>query len=366
MPITVNQPAQAYRYQDDEISLIDIWLILARRKKLIAGITAFALVVGALLALLLSPIFEYRASIEIGSRLVTDKSFAIEQPENTLAKLQQSYIPAVLMAHHRATQVSDVEIVAQIPKNSEIIVLTTKGTAAREEELVLLQNQIIESLQHDHQRIISTLKADLDIKRRSLENQLASLKDQATMLEADKIRLKERRELLKDQIADLKRLVESTEAQYKRAVAKPGNEANAMTLLLLDSEARETRTKLSDLQERLQIVLSSDEDKLANQVADNQRKQSEVTDQIAKVDMEMANFRETRAVVPPMQSLEPVGLGKMAMVLLALIAGLFGAVFSAFIAEFLSRAKEQLEAADEAQDIVHQTKAESSQIRVAG
>ncbi len=330
------------RYQDDEISLIDLWLTLVKRKSLVLGITAFMLVAGTVLAFLKPPKYEYRTSVEIGSRIVADKSVAIEQPENTLAKVQESYVPAVLLAYGRANGDEVLEIKSRIPKNSEIVILTAKGTEEEGVTLTTLLNEIIERLKNDHQRIISTLKAELDIRRRNLENQLASLDDQAELIEADKVRLKERAELIKAQIADLQRLVDSTEAQYKRAVAKPGNEANAMTLLLLDSEARATRSKLADLQERLQIVLARDADQLAKQTADIQRKQSEIKDHIAKVELEMTNFHETRAVVQPMQSLEPVGVGKKAILALALFGGLFMGVFAAFIADFLAKAKEQL------------------------
>lgn len=331
-----------YHYQDDEISLVDLWLTLVKRKSLVLGITAFALAAGTALAFLKPPQYEYRTSIEIGSRIMADKSVAIEQPTNTLAKIQESYIPAVLLAHGRANEGDVLEIKARTPKNSEIVILTAKGTEEEGGTFTTLLNEIIERLKNDHQRIISTLKAELDIRRRNLENQLASLDDQAELIEADKVRLKERAELIKAQIADLQRLVESTEAQYKRAVAKPGNEANAMTLLLLDSEVRATRSKLADLQEKLQIVLARDADQLAKQTADILRKQSEIKDQIAKVELEMTNFHETRAVVQPMQSLEPVGVGKKAILALALFGGLFMGVFAAFIADFLAKAKEQL------------------------
>ncbi len=332
------------RYQDDEISLVDLWLTLSRHRKLILGIVGSSLLVGLLWAFLKPPQYEYRVSIEIGNRWIKDEVRPIEEPDTALAKLKESYIPSTLRTSSRVEKDRDIEIEAQIPKKSEIIVLTAKGTEDEGDMLKGLLVEVVDKLRADHQRIYSILKKDIELRQRDLENELSSLKDEANLVEADRERLKERRELLKAEISELQRLISSTEAQYKRATAKPGGEANAMTLLLLDSEARTARARQSDLQDRMQITIAGDEDRLVKKLADNQRKQAEMKERMAKLDLELLNFRETNATDAPMRSIKPVGPRKALVLVLALFGGFFLGIFAAFFAEFLNKVKEQQQA----------------------
>ena len=57
-------PAYAYP-AIDEISLVDIWLLLVRRKKLIIGTFLICLGITGLAIWLMKPIYESRATIEI-------------------------------------------------------------------------------------------------------------------------------------------------------------------------------------------------------------------------------------------------------------------------------------------------------------
>jgi len=333
-----------YRYQDDEISLVDLWLTLSRRKNLILITAVLCLLLGLAWAFVMPPLYEYRLSIELGNRWVKEELRPLEEPETALAKIRESYIPSTL--HNSAYVAANglVKIEAQIPKKSEIIVLTVKGREDEGEVLIGMLNEVLERLRADHQRAYSLLRKDIELRRKNLDNEMLSLQDEAGLIVADRERLKERRELLKAEITELQRLIASTEAQHKRAVAKPGGEANAMTLLLLDNEARTARARLSDLQDRMQIALASEEDRLQNNLADNARKQTELTERMAKLDLELQNFKETNATDAPMRSIEPAGPRKAVILALALFGGLFLGVLVAFFAEFLNKVKEQQQA----------------------
>ncbi len=95
-PLAIQDPRllPAY-YQEDEISLVDLWLVLAKRKRLIAAVAGTIAVAGLLYALLMPRAYTYTTSIEIAR----DGDKLLESPQTVLAKLQESYIPLVLTEH---------------------------------------------------------------------------------------------------------------------------------------------------------------------------------------------------------------------------------------------------------------------------
>lgn len=62
--------------------------------------------------------------------------------------------------------------------------------------------------------------------------------------------------------------------------------------------------------------------------------------QIKIYNLQLANLQKTRSISPPMKSIHPTGTGKKLILALALFAGAFFAVFTAFLAEFIKRVKE--------------------------
>jgi LPS O-antigen subunit length determinant protein (WzzB/FepE family) len=114
-----------------------------------------------------------------------------------------------------------------------------------------------------------------------------------------------------------------------------------MTLLMLDSEIRNYRELLAEIDERLHIETADTQDAIKKELADNQRAQRAQQDNIAKLEIQLANLRETSALQPPMRSLKPVGPGKTLIILLSLVLGLMLGVFAAFFAEFLSKVRGQ-------------------------
>ena len=343
-----DNPIVRQQYCDDEISLIDLWLVLARRKKLFIAVFLAIAILGLLIALMMPKQYGYVTSLEIGSRVINGNVQPIESPQTVLAKLQESYIPFVLRRYLNDHPADDktYDISAAVPKGSQLVVLKSKDQEKYSSTYIALQSNVVDQIQNDHKRIIDIIRKELENKRNTEINKLEELKDTARLLEAQEKRISSITELLKKQIDSAKKDLDAAEKDRKRSVKEATNEAKAMTLLMLNNEVQQHRERLAKLEERLLVEVANNHDKILKDIADNGRLQQDQQDKIDGIKAQITNLVETRALVPPMQSVQSEGLSKRAVFGIAILLGLFLAIFSVFTIEFLVKASEQKVALD--------------------
>jgi uncharacterized protein involved in exopolysaccharide biosynthesis len=349
--MTKNPPAHEQRlppqyYEsgfEDEINLVDLWLVLAKRRTLIATVAGLCVLAGLMLALLMPPTYQYSTSIEIGTRLNGTDVTVIESPETVLAKVQESYIPQArqqsLDQHAELSNVPKID--ARIPKGSQIIVLSSKGTEDDGALNMAVQQAVVDMLKKDHGRIVDVLRKDTEILQNKAMAKLAELKDEAKLIQGREKRLGDVSALLTSQADEVRNDLAHAKADRAKAIKETRDESRALTLMMLDSGMQQYRKRLAEIDERLKIKVVDERDELVKELADNQRAQSNQQDTIAKLKIQLANLRETRALLPPMRSPEAAGPGKSLIVVLALVLGLMLGVFVAFFTEFLAKVRSQ-------------------------
>ncbi len=331
-------------YYEDEISLVDLWLVLAKRKKLIlATIIAFS-VLGVGAALLLPKNYAYRTTIEIGTRLEGERTVLIEGVESVLAKVNETYIPLAQHQYREKNNDDDElhEIKASIPRKSHIIVLASKGKEAKAEVYKALHLAVVEGLKQNHARILDVVRNNLALEKNKAERDLEEKAQQVKVIGAELKRVDISAGLASKQIKESESLIKNAKQNRTKAIREARDEARAMTLLMLDNEVQQNHTRLARLEERLHVDLADKRDKLEKSLADNKRSQLNVKDNITRIKLQIANtfLQETRAVVPAMQSIKPGGLSKKALVMLSIVLGGMVAVFAAFFMEFLGKVRE--------------------------
>jgi capsular polysaccharide biosynthesis protein len=339
----VHNQALPVHYDEDEINLVDLWLVLVKRKLILAGVVVASAVAALLYVVVVPPSYQYSTSIEIGTRLNGTELSVMESPETVLAKVKESYIPLAqqdyLDQHPESKSV--IKIDTRVPKGSQIIVLSSKGADADGDIHKALQQSVVDTLKKDHGRIVDVLRKETEILQHQAVAKLEELKDGNELIMARSKRLNDFAVLLAKQAEEARKDLLQVKNNRQKAVREATNEVKAMTLLMLDSEIRNYRELLAEIDERLHIETANSQDAIKKDLADNQRAQEAQQDDIAKLEIQLANLRETRALQPPMRSLEPVGPGKTLIILLSLVLGLMLGVFAAFFAEFLSRVKGQ-------------------------
>ncbi len=329
-------------YYEDEISLVDLWLVLAKRKKLILATIMVFSVLGVGAALLLPKKYAYTTTIEIGTRLEGERTVPIEGIESVLVKVKETYIPLVQHQHREKSSDDNklYDIKASIPRKSQIVVLASKGQETSAKTYKALHIAVVEGLKQNHARILDVIRNNLALEKnkaeRALEEEIQAAKITAVELKGVDISAG----LAREQIKETGSLIKNAKQNRTKAVREARDEARAMTLLMLDNEVQQNRTRLARLEERLHVNLADKRDKLDKQLADSKRSQLNIKGNIVRIKLQIANLQETRAVVPAMQSIRPTGISKKALVALSIVLGGVVAVFAAFFMEFLGKVRE--------------------------
>ncbi len=326
-------------YQEDEISLVDLWLILEKRKKLLVTILVGAVLLGLGVALVQSNKYTYTTSIEIARS--TDG--LLEEPGTVLAKLQQSYIPLVIHEYGSThpEESTNINIAAAIPKGSEIVVLSSEGREGENLLLAELHQSIVDKIAKDHDSTISVIKAELEAQLHGAENKLGELQDKAVFTENQIERLDEKSKLITKQIDEIGKVIEESRKNRIKAVSEVTGEAKAMTLLLIDNEIQQYQERESMLIEQLHLGLASERDLLQQELANNSRAQAEQQEKILEMKAKIANIIKTRAITPTMRSQNPTAPNRKLIIVLAAVLGLVAALTAVFAQEFSEKVKKK-------------------------
>ncbi len=101
---------------------------------------------------------------------------------------------------------------------------------------------------------------------------------------------------------------------------------------IYESVKQNLNSRLVSLQTRLDI-LGKDGSNLAEKTS--------LESNIESLASQLANLRNTREILPPMQSIEPTGVSKRLIVIIAAFLGAFVAIFAALFAEFATKVKQR-------------------------
>ena len=273
-----------------EVKFIDIGAAVVRRKFIIGAFVLVFAAVGLFHAFYKEPVFEYTTIIEIGNRYVVSKNdlngrFELIEPIDTVrAKVANGYIAQVLLEHVKKTNdKGKYDIKADVPKNSQILILGSRGIADNEAVYEALHEAIADRIRQDHLRVQGALRKDLEER---LDLQLRSLME-------------------------------------------------------LRQHAKRFDAKLEQLERKAELPTREMSYLTALRLADNQRAQAEIINLIDNVRLQLVNMRETKTVVSPMRSLEPIGLRKEMSVLFAGLFGLLLGVVVALLVDFGAKARDQ-------------------------
>lgn len=272
---TTQPPAQPY--DDDEISLLELWQILARRKALILACFVLCLAGGAAFAFLTSPVYEASVKLRIG-QVKGDSAAApviLENAEELSSRILAQYGKDVAAG---ITRERPFIITASVQKGvTTTVQLTAEGDSP--EDAARLLDDVVKGVQKTH----TTMFED---NLKPIAERLKSLDEQRTALQ--------------QQYADLTQLAE-----------KLKDRDNVQASLLMIERSPITNSLDQQATERL---------RLSQQMTPPATRPTELIGEITA----------------PAKPSKP----KKALVLaLAAVLGMMGGVMLAFVAEFVAKAK---------------------------
>jgi len=200
---------------DDEISLIDLWLVLVKRRSLFLSLVLFALLAGISMVLVLPKAFNYSTAIEIGgiSHNNNGSLIYVEDPSSVLAKINQSYIPYVTKTYlEKNPEFEEApEIKAKLEKNSNIIYMNVKGPEKNKNTYIQLLSSIVDAVKQDHKRLSFLKVKSLQLSKKQVESEIIRLKNQEQLFLSQGERLDKKETLLTKRINEARKQLKVSE-----------------------------------------------------------------------------------------------------------------------------------------------------------
>ena len=336
----------------------------------------------------------YDISIQIpkNSSLIVLKSKARESDEKKYKLFHSSLVAAVVKDHSKLLNVLKKNLSADIERAKiELNALEDEATLASKKQAI--ENPLAQA-REELKKLTTPKIFGVEIQRAENdihieEKKLASLINEAEAIKAGLQRINTNQDLIRDEISGLEVYLENNRKLQKESTNKLKDENSAMTQLLIDNDIQQNQERLSDLKERLyitledqkseaetrldeniqqqalqkaqitqakgmlehlletnkidqakvQATLSELEAKLAKVINDHTRLLSNQKQTIDELQSKLENFVETKAVVPPTQSIEPISTSKTAILLISIFLGLILMPIAAFFAELQQKVK---------------------------
>lgn len=198
---------EAFTTHSDEISLVDLALILVRRKIIIMGILGLFIAAGIAYALATEtkPTYTYNSSIEIGTQLINGDRKPIEPPSYLLAKVDYGFIPKTLYQYQQQNPEDEknYEITVSNPKSSPVITLSMSASEDQSELVHGFIKNITQGIMQEHEELFNTIKENLELQLTQATNQLNSMGNNPENL-AEKNSLQDKIDSYLSQLANLR------------------------------------------------------------------------------------------------------------------------------------------------------------------
>ncbi|MDZ7642097.1 MAG: Wzz/FepE/Etk N-terminal domain-containing protein [Desulfurivibrio sp.] len=352
-------------YYDDEISLIDLALVIWKNRWLALVVAALVTAGGIAYALLQEPRYEYTTLLEIGTTLEQQPSPLTEQPANqpvnlfieepleesatVKEKLENIHIPEVIQKYRDAPGAAEnsgrrLEISVSIPQQAGLVKLHSEAPAAMADHYLQAQREVAQRLQEAHRQLRETRQRDIKQALNEKTGELDRLGELGQEIKAELEGLATRQELLQQRQRNLREYL--AEAEKQRAAALAGARADSdtvVTLLAVGNELQRHRGQLHEIEEQLLVELPHQRLQLENQLADNHRRQELQRQETEDYRHRLDNLPQTQLARPPRQSPVPVDDKRRLIIALSLVLGVMLGLFAVFIAEFGRRLRRELQ-----------------------
>ena len=330
--------------RNDEIPLVDLWLVLVRRKAVFFAVAGLVLAAGLAYAMLASPKYRYWSLVELGSTPTATGSEAVESVSTVLAKVNGAFLPAAL-ADYLKTQPEGTQppkVRVNIPKGSETLMLEADGPVDEGPTLTGIQQAVIARITQDHADVVAAERQAVRINITAGKNELATLQANGRGLQAQVKRTEELAADLRARRSEIQQALDVAIGLEQDLLSTPEAQRDTAALLQANVESRALRDQLLSLDERLSTALPKQIDDLGAAVDANAREITAQQERIANLESRLSLIRETRAIQPPTRAIEKSGPGRTVIVVLAGMLGLFLGMLSAFAAEFMSEVRREL------------------------
>ncbi len=344
----VYPPYLAAPCEEDEISLVDLWIRLKAYKRIFWSLFLVLAVLGAIYALFLyQEKYPLNTAIQIGAINTGGQVVKIETPESLKGKLTNAILPVITARYLKQNpQLKRFETSVSSPKNSDIVVIQNKILLDQQALFTDFQTEVAVAVLRDHQQLVALYQVELQAELQDAEARLAELMDPKT-LQSRLDKLKLRVQTAEQKLQHLQEAQKIIETGGKESVLRSMTDEQKQLLLNRAGEVDDRVLKARYEEILLDNKIEQDQQKqvieaLRLEMKDVQRAhQSKIEQQQRAVEAvrgKLKSFNISRVVSNPVRSVKPAGLSrKLLLVLVVFMAG-----FLAFMAVLLALFRDQV------------------------
>jgi len=328
---------------DDEISLVDIWMVLVRRWKIVVVIFALFLVVGLITALSSPTKYLFSTTIEVASGKGEGRAVYLLEPLNVAQmKLRERYIPDVLSEAQIKNSKSIAAIDVNVSKGVNAVVISSLGEVSDASNIREAHLSVVGKVVDDSNNLI-------ELRRNELEQQSVLFQDQRNQIQA-RVKDFERQEaellkstaLLNLEIQTLREKIAEVHKKNQAILSDSTQENFIFKALMAAQELDRYERRLLAVEERLYVAIPQEISRNKSMLIDDQSAFLEYQTSLMPIKAELSALAPARAVSVAKKATKPSGIGKATTVALSILLGLFSGIFAAFLYEFISRANKNM------------------------
>jgi hypothetical protein len=281
---------------DDEIDLVDLFLVLWRRKYMILITGVMFIIIGVVYVFNTPMKYKYTTSIEVGKFYpegATGGTALLEPLDNVRSKLEENYIPSIWgeFAQNDLFELSKVKVGVKVPKDSDLLLIESQGVSENADKYYKAHEAVLEKLIDNHASLTEELKSEVKAELARAQFQLSKLKDERlfefrkkdlndrvndAQRELDKLKNEKifavKRDKLKDEIEKAKALLDITKDPelflIKEKALEERIKNSERDLIGLKEERENLVLDIEDL-EKLKVMLEGDLLRIKNSIEQN-------------------------------------------------------------------------------------------------
>ena len=294
---------------DDEINLVDLFLIIWKRKTMILAVTLLLMVAAAGISLLMPKVYKIVTILEPGKDA---EGKLVENPQTIRENILGGAYDRMIMEKLGLSLDKIPKFQVSVPKQTDLVKISVESSEPQQAVFVLQELLL---------GVSGVIQEDLDPEIKKTRNEIKEAQLEENFL-------LENIKLLKEQITQIG--LKMTELEKGRKIALAAPKGDAMAVLLYSNEIQNQQIYLNSLQDKSAVILN---------------KKNQMALKIDNIQLKLAGIKGTNINKPPTIPEKPIKPKKTLIVALAAMLGLMGGVMLAFFAEFMVKVRQQQQAA---------------------
>ena len=325
------------------LSLMDIWLLVRKNKKLAIYIAVITLSIGSFLNFSLPSIYSFTTALEVGNQIVNDEIVPVEATETVIDKLNTGYIPIIKRKFLQDNPVLKDEFIIEVKGSdkSQIVQIVSRGDVYKTEYINKLHSLIIESIILDHNRTIDSVKANAQILLSEAREKLGRIVSKENALRVQLESIRSTLESLDDYKVQLNKRITKAEKELER-INSSNYQNKDIQSLMLTNQIGEWRSDLIEIENQSKVnifVIRSEAEKELNNVENE--KETALTE-IRFRETSFDNIQETRSLgKEASMSIKPIEPNRLVIIFVTIILSLIFSVLGILIYDFFSRSNQR-------------------------